>query len=137
MEDDEDFAGDWEAALLFLSASLPSPTLPLAHATAMTAACPIPLLEKRMQFQPEQALLYDEFGNTPLLYAASTHHIQEPENWDTDEDGFRSMEIERELVTVRLDLSDLENYDHLAEQLTEDSSKSALLLVVNLNLRAA
>ena len=137
LQDNEEFSTDWEAALLFLNASAPSPLTPLVHAATMASACPRHLLCMLLKFYPEQALMYDQTGKMPLHYAASIDPIKEPHIWNEHEDGYRDLPDDVEPVNFNLERADIEEYVHLQEMVTEGSNDSVLLSVVHWSPMAA
>lgn len=61
----------------------------LVHAAASAPSCPRDVLKFLCRMFPEQALQYNEEGYTPLLLAAQSVEVEEPEEWYEIEDGFR------------------------------------------------
>jgi hypothetical protein len=101
-DDADDYRDDWELLLLLLryayfGADRPAPTRDngelsydwIVHAAAATPACPRETLKFLCHLFPEQAVRYNEKGYTPLLLAIQALDMEEPENWDENEDGFR------------------------------------------------
>jgi hypothetical protein len=101
-EDSEDYRDDWDLLVLFLRYSYygraaRSLTIEqyenyeswMVHAAASAPSCPREVLKFLCRMFPQQAVRYDAQGYTPLLHAASTPEMSEPEQWDEVEDGFR------------------------------------------------
>lgn len=111
-EEDDEYVDDWNRLCLFLKHSylmrgamvpeLPDPddddsdAIPprdafawIVHAAAATPSCPREVLRFLCRIFPEQALVRDSLGLTPLLHACMVAEMDEPENWNEDEDGFR------------------------------------------------
>jgi hypothetical protein len=63
----------------------------VVHAAAATPSCPREVLAFLCRMYPEQALVFNKDGYTPLLLAVQTQEMDEPEAlaWDENEDGFR------------------------------------------------
>lgn len=61
----------------------------MVHAAAACVACPRDVLKFLCKLFPNQGLVYDVQGMTPLLHACTTTELVEPNEWNEIEDGFR------------------------------------------------
>jgi len=89
--EDGDFADDWKKSKMFLvrSAQHSGREFRLVHEAAHCSACPRDLLSLLCRLYPYEALEYDEHGKTPLALGATAEVMEEPAEWDENEDGFR------------------------------------------------
>lgn len=97
----EAYCDDWELLVMFLRFSYFSNDARatmghaqdyaswMVHAAAACAACPRDVLKFLCKLFPNQGLVYDVQGMTPLLYACTTTELVEPNEWNEIEDGFR------------------------------------------------
>jgi ankyrin repeat protein len=108
-DESDNFRDDWDLHVLFLSCSYVENgyTVPefslleedyrtdrfqdwIVHAAAVTAACPRQVLTFLCRMFPDQALRRNEKGFTPLLLATQTPAMDEPDEWNENEDGYRA-----------------------------------------------